>query len=385
MRAFPQVWRNCYEFNGPDNVVYDSALALSELFDERFQAQITPPYHDTVSSSSLGESTRAWLCRRVKVYWKAEHAWFPGTIDKVDQAKGCHVLYDDSDEDWIRMPSVDVCLLELPSLHQQFLQQLHSTGGSGGGLSRSMYAEEEEVEIEESEAPILGQNGRADYDVCKSGDGHGVKKSQPEAKSEGLTARKRGGREAAEERRRVRVRKDGTGMAVARQSTQHHDGNVRTGALSAGSRAGSGVVEEREKGVNGQVRTSEEASLRGVPSGGQKKRKEALQRHADVAREKSGKATGPVDRRTDREADVALRSCAQALKCVMQMNGAGAFCRPLDEGDSDGHSSFAWIKNEVNSVWSCQCTQQRFCGCYTKSPEEHGMHRWTGRSHSTCT
>ena len=87
------------------------------------------------------------------------------------------------------MPSVDVCLLELPSLHQQFLQQLHSTGGSGGGLSRSMYAEEEEVEIEESEAPILGQNGRADYDVCKSGDGHGVKKSQPEAKSEGRPMR----------------------------------------------------------------------------------------------------------------------------------------------------------------------------------------------------
>ncbi len=44
--------------------------------------------------------------RRVKVYWKAEHAWFTGFIDKVDAAKGCHVLYDDGDEDWHRMPSV---------------------------------------------------------------------------------------------------------------------------------------------------------------------------------------------------------------------------------------------------------------------------------------
>ena len=79
------VWRNCYDFNGPDNAIYDRALGLSERFDEHFQATIKPPFHDR--NTGLAVDTAAYVGRRVKVYWRGEHSWFPGTIDQADQAK----------------------------------------------------------------------------------------------------------------------------------------------------------------------------------------------------------------------------------------------------------------------------------------------------------
>ena len=82
-----QIWRNCKDINGDDNPIYERARALSDFFDERFEGQITPPFHDTTCNvqSSVGE----WIGRRVKVYWKGDHAWYTGFINKVHRIKVC--------------------------------------------------------------------------------------------------------------------------------------------------------------------------------------------------------------------------------------------------------------------------------------------------------
>ena len=80
-----RVWRNAYDFNGPDNPVYERALALSDRFDERFAALIAPPFHHLPAGLAAGD--QAWLGRRVRVYWKGEHSFFAGSVHKADRVK----------------------------------------------------------------------------------------------------------------------------------------------------------------------------------------------------------------------------------------------------------------------------------------------------------
>ncbi len=80
-----RVWRNAYDFNGPDNPVYERALALSDRFDERFEELVAPPFHHLAAGLSAGDP--GWLGRRVRVYWKGEHAFFAGSVHKADRIK----------------------------------------------------------------------------------------------------------------------------------------------------------------------------------------------------------------------------------------------------------------------------------------------------------
>jgi hypothetical protein len=80
-----RVWRNAYDFNGPDNPVYERALALSDRFDERFAALVAPPFHHLPEGLAAGDPD--WIGRRVRVYWKGEHAFFAGSVHKADRVK----------------------------------------------------------------------------------------------------------------------------------------------------------------------------------------------------------------------------------------------------------------------------------------------------------
>ena len=80
-----RVWRNAYDFNGPENPVYERALELSDRFDERFEALVAPPFHHLAVGLSAGDP--GWLGRRVRVYWKGEHAFFAGSVHKTDRVK----------------------------------------------------------------------------------------------------------------------------------------------------------------------------------------------------------------------------------------------------------------------------------------------------------
>ena len=67
------------------------ALAVSEHnarnngMDERFEALVAPPFHHLAVGLSAGDP--GWLGRRVRVYWKGEHAFFAGSVHKADRVK----------------------------------------------------------------------------------------------------------------------------------------------------------------------------------------------------------------------------------------------------------------------------------------------------------
>ena len=51
-----------------------------------------------------------------------DHEWYPGTVDEYDGSVRYHITYDDGENEWIELPSVDVCFSSEP-------QQTHSKGG----------------------------------------------------------------------------------------------------------------------------------------------------------------------------------------------------------------------------------------------------------------
>jgi hypothetical protein len=44
---------------------------------------------------------------RVEVFWRGENEWFPGVVDKISEAKGVHVMYEDGEEEWIMWTELD--------------------------------------------------------------------------------------------------------------------------------------------------------------------------------------------------------------------------------------------------------------------------------------
>lgn len=67
--------------------------------------RIRAPRHQ-LCEFSHGEAN---ITRRVKVYWQDDHEWYCGSIDQYDGNTHYHITYDDGEEEWIVLPSVDVC------------------------------------------------------------------------------------------------------------------------------------------------------------------------------------------------------------------------------------------------------------------------------------
>ena len=113
-----RVWRNAYDFNGPENPVYERALELSDRFDERFEALVAPPFHHLAGCGSTGKASmpfsRAPCTRPIASRFLRDacalsacllqRRWPPWTLPWPSRvppvAQGCYVVYDDGDEEW---------------------------------------------------------------------------------------------------------------------------------------------------------------------------------------------------------------------------------------------------------------------------------------------
>ena len=72
-------------------------------------ASATPP----APPASAGKLREEVVNRRCRVYWKADKAWYQGTIAGYNSSEGRHLVeYDDGDQEWISLASEKFELLQ---------------------------------------------------------------------------------------------------------------------------------------------------------------------------------------------------------------------------------------------------------------------------------
>jgi len=76
-----RVWRNSLLFNGVGHPVHDVAVRLALRFEDAFQRAVAAPHHLGEPAAAELAVGRAWLGRRVQVYWPDDFEFYPGIVD----------------------------------------------------------------------------------------------------------------------------------------------------------------------------------------------------------------------------------------------------------------------------------------------------------------
>ena len=122
-----KVWANCVEYNGCEHDIYRQAQELAKLFDDRFEALITPPQHMGLRSFSHG---KGWVGSEVVVYWDGDHKWFKARVtaylgDSPPKGHLYRIKYpDDEETEELALPHVNVAILGLSPAHHPALDVL---------------------------------------------------------------------------------------------------------------------------------------------------------------------------------------------------------------------------------------------------------------------